>query len=163
MDNRFQNTFPVENTAPDKIGPPEKSRKNLSVLNVGQILILAILFIIICLQTANLLFATVQNITAEPLNNDSGIITQQPETPDIPDRAAESVIEAAPPSEPEIIFILGEHNGKLAVLSPDGQTVYETFNVYISTLPEYDRNLLFEGIKIKTSEELSSLLEDFNS
>jgi len=63
----------------------------------------------------------------------------------------------------ETILILGEHNGKLAVLSPDGQTVYETFDVYINTLPDYDRNLLQTGIEIKTAEQLYSLLEDYNS
>ena len=63
----------------------------------------------------------------------------------------------------ETLFILGESNGQLAVLSPDGQTIYEIFNVYINTLPEYDKNLLLSGIKIKTAEELHSLIEDYSS
>ena len=67
------------------------------------------------------------------------------------------------PEISETLFILGENNGKLAVLSPDRETVYETFDVYINTLPEYDKNLLLDGIKIKTAEELHSLLEDYNS
>jgi len=161
MDNSFQNTFPVKT---DKIGPPEKSNKNLSILNIGQILILAVLLIIICLQALDILFTPVQNISAEPLPANPEIVRQQPDIPEYPERAAEESVIAAPPSaEPEIIFILGENNGRLAILSPDRQTVYETFNVYINTLPEYDRNLLLEGIQIKTSEELASLLEDFSS
>ena len=63
----------------------------------------------------------------------------------------------------EILFILGESGGKLAVLSPDRQTVYEIFNVYINTLPDYDKNLLQNGIEIKTTQQLYSLLEDYNS
>ena len=174
MDNSFKNSFPIENKpenkTPEKIGPPEKSKKsgisgkNLSVLNIGQILVLVILFIVICLQAVNILFPAVQNIPAEPL---PGISGGQPDVlggSDYPGgAAAEPAAEVIPAAEPEILFILGESGGRLAVLSPDRQTVYETFSVYISTLPEYDRTLLLEGIKIKTAEELASLLEDYNS
>ena len=150
---------------PDNIGPPEKSNKNLSVLNIGQILILAVLFTIICLQAVDILFAPAQQ--AEPLRLEPGITQNLPEIQPAPVNQAEiqeePVAEAIPPSEPEIIFILGESSGRLAILSPDGQTVHEIYNVYINTLPEYDRNLLIEGIKIKTPEELASLLEDFSS
>ena len=166
MDNGFQNSFPVKNNRPEKIGPPEKSKKNLSVLNVGQMLVLAVLLIIMCAQALSILFAPAQSISVEPLPLSPDIIRSQPEAPAVtePAQAAETpVAEAAVPAEPEILFILGENNGRLAVLSPDGQTVYETFSVYINTLPEYDRNLLLEGIKIKTAEELGSLLEDFSS
>ena len=163
MDDSFQNSYPVENKTPEEIGPPEKSGRNLTVLNIGQILALVILFIIICLQTVNILFEAVQNIAAEPMPDDTGIVRQQPEAHDISESPGGTAGEAIQAEEPEIIFILGENNGRLAVLSPDGQTVHEIFNIYISTLPEYDRNLLIEGIKIKTTGELASLLEDFTS
>ena len=180
--NNFQNSFPIPNSFPiddkDKTGQPEKGRKNLSVLNVGQILLLIILFIIICLQAINLLFNPAQNITVAPLQSD--IIRQLPEitvtaesagqTHSVPDAPVSSDYAAEPdaadiisPPEPEVIFILGQSNGKLAILSADGQTVYETFNVYINTLPPIDRDLLLEGIKITATEELGSLLEDFTS
>ena len=157
MDNSYQNSFPVHKT--DKITPPQKNKKNVSVINVGQILLLVILFIIICAQAVNLLFAPAPDITAEPAApGDSGVIRRsQPEIPEYADEAAEIAAET------DVIFILGENNGKLAILSPDRQIIYETFNVYINTLPEFDRNLLIHGIKIKTAEELASLLEDFSS
>ena len=67
------------------------------------------------------------------------------------------------PADSGVVFILGESGGKLAVFSPDKSTVYQTFDVYIDTLPEYDRNLLIDGIKVTSSEELHSLLEDYSS
>ena len=151
MDN-FKNSFPIDPA--DKTAPPAK--KNLSVLNVGQILLLVFLFTVICLQSINLIFAPDHNIIAEPAEN----LLIPEHVPEISDylEAAEII-----PAEPEIIFILGENNGRLAILSPDRQTVYETYSVYINTLPELDRNLLREGIKIKTTEELASLLEDYSS
>jgi len=63
----------------------------------------------------------------------------------------------------EAIFILGAYNGKLALLSPDGESIYEIFDVYINTLPDYDKNLLLNGIKITDADELRSLIEDYSS
>ena len=154
---------PLPEDTPDKYG------RNLSILNIGQILTLIILFIIICLQAVNLLFTPNQNITVEPVHEAAGyqheVVRYQPETPaatgSLTRIADEPAEEAA--QEPEILFVLGESGGKLAILSPDRQTVYEVFNVYISTLPDYDRDMLLEGIPVKTTEELSSLLEDFSS
>ena len=62
-----------------------------------------------------------------------------------------------------IIFILGEHDGKLAILSPDRKILHEVFELYIDTLPEYDKKLLYTGIEINSTEELNSLIEDYNS
>lgn len=154
MDNSFQNSYPVDNT--DKISPPAKKRKNASVINVGQFLLLIFLLIVICLQAVHLLVAPSQNIITEPITG--GDISN--EFSDASENANNSGEAAA---ESDIIFILGENNGKLAILSPDRQVIYETLDVYINTLPEFDRNLLLDGIKIRTSDELSSLLEDFSS
>jgi hypothetical protein len=178
-DNNFQNSFPVNSNAnANKNGKTDdgrnrKGKRNLSVLNVGQILLLIILFVVLCLQALNLLFNPVRNITIEPLQN--GADYRQAEIPeaagaDYADYQKEpagapdnGIISEMSPAEPEVIFILGESNGKLAILSPDRRTVYETFSVYINTLPPLDRELLLEGIRITTTEELGSLLEDFSS
>ena len=180
-DKSFQNSFPIDDTHKIDNNRRLKRGKNLSALNIGQILLLIILFTIICLQTINLFLNPVQNITALPLNIQSDTVYRQPEVPEFPgsyysggqaggaDFAdMDMTVELEAPGlgtgvGGEVIFILGQSGGRLAILSPDGQTVYETFNVYINTLPEIDRALLLEGIKITTTEELGSLLEDFGS
>ena len=163
MNNGLHNSFPA-----DKINKPESfNKKNkLSVLNVGQILALIILIIIICVQTLNILFSDYFNPAQDHIpeytgtaneNKSTGASQQKPEIISDSNAAEQSA------HEPDIIFILGEINGKLAILGPDRETVHEIFDVYINTLPEYDRNLLIEGIKITTAEELGSLLEDYSS
>ena len=72
-------------------------------------------------------------------------------------------IEALVTEKEDVLFIMGEHNGRLAILSPDRKTVYDTLDVYIGTLPEHDRALLLEGIEVRSAEQLYSLIEDYSS
>ena len=186
--NEFTNSFPIsDNEKPINIEKDAKNTKYLSVLNVGQIVVLIILCVVICLQAVQLLSYQNQSAIIEPLqigadygqpntyevstkNNsveDTGIpvgyyFTDAIDANKINGATTDNLLETTP-SEPEVIFILGESEGRLAILSADGQIVYETFNVHINTLPPLDRDMLREGIRITTTEELSSLLEDFSS
>jgi len=160
--------------------------KRFTLLNIGQILLICFLFIVITVQISGLIsgFADLtRNITdsfwassdkmSAGSNQNSGVNSAQSPA-GINNNKKEKINDNNNNIEKnndinninnnhEVIFILGESNGKLAVLSPDGQTVYETYDVYINTLPDYDKNLLLNGIKIQTIEELNSLLEDYGS
>ena len=137
----------------------QNNKSKINITNIGQLLLIVFLFVVICMQTA-------------------GIIDEPKDTFSLADEAPVEININSPRSAdeisintdiniknhiPEFLFILGEDNGKLAVFSPDRETVYETFDVYVNTLPDYDKNLLLDGIKINTSEELYSLLEDYCS
>ena len=61
------------------------------------------------------------------------------------------------------LFILGERNGKLALYNGDKSEVRRIYDVYISTLPEYDRQELAAGIAVYDLDELASLIEDLTS
>ena len=154
-DREFKNIFPIE--LKQHSAKSLRSHK-LNIINIGQILLVCFLFFILITQTFKLIFSDssyikqTDNLSVVDYSN---II--KPE--DIKVSEATEIIEI----NSDIIFTLGEYDGKLAILSPDGQTVYEVFNVYINTLPDYDKNLLLNGIKIKTADELHSLIEDYSS
>lgn len=60
-------------------------------------------------------------------------------------------------------YQLKEHEGKLAVFFY-GETQPQTvFEVYVSTLPEYDRKQLKQGVAVKDYEELLARIEDYSS
>ena len=183
--NEFTNSFPISDN--EKQADDEKDTNYLSVLNIGQILLLVILCIIICLQAIELLSYQPQNAVVEPLQinadyrqsnvYDTSRVNNSIEYTDVSANAAyyytadANEISLVPAdnlsetmlTESEVIFILGESDGRLAILSADGETIYEIFNVHINTLPPLDRDMLRDGIRITTTEELSSLLEDFSS
>lgn len=60
-------------------------------------------------------------------------------------------------------LILGICKGKLALIAEsDGQPV-EIYPLFAAMLPAADQKSLTEGIPVRSSEELSRLLEDFLS
>ena len=163
----FKNIFQKEN-------PPQKRR--ITMLNIGQILLICFLFAVILMQTSGIMSDSSdlsqdpsENQDLPPIKNPPGANQNDVVNPSDStggDRVNTNINNSGNNDinkSSEVIFILGENKGKLAVLSPDGQTVYETYDVYISTLPDYDKNLLLSGIKIRTAEELRSLLEDYSS
>ncbi|MCL2096464.1 MAG: hypothetical protein FWH10_06105 [Oscillospiraceae bacterium] len=151
----------------------------LNIINIGQILFICLLLAVIFTQTSGIISNPGLAADSGESGKDGYIRDIQPgitgqNAPGVPERKPEASgepeklpgINAGALTDfpaPEAIFILGEENGRLAVLGPDGESVYEIFDVYISTLPEYDRELLQTGIKITTAEELRSLLEDYTS
>lgn len=60
-------------------------------------------------------------------------------------------------------YILAEYDGRLAVFGYNELAPKKVFDVYVSTLPPYDRELLAQGIGVTDYEELVVLLEDYIS
>ena len=78
--------------------------------------------------------------------------------------AENDILPSAPnPSEPdEKIWIVREYRGQIGIFSEDDALV-RTINVYIKTLPETDRILLKEGIRVTSERQLYSIIEDYSS
>jgi len=184
----FKHLYPIETEKQKTIHPKSRIKsKQINMTNIGQIIFICFLFIFLSVQIAKMSAdsnnsvdsdAYIQDNNSQNANNKTAVTQSVNEKinkdTDINDRNnlninntenADSLNsnDSIDSDNPETIFILGESGGKLAVLSPDRQTVYETFNVYINTLPDYDKDLLQTGINIKTPEQLYSLLEDYNS
>jgi len=160
----FKHFLPIEKPSENALIRKPNKFNRLNITNIGQILLICFLFVVIFTQTAGLISAP------ESFSDDSAdgfSPAEHIETPTT-NPAPESDNTIIPDKNNlkeiyEILFILGENNGKIAVLSPDRETVYETFDVYIDTLPDCDKNLLLDGIEITKTEELYSLLEDYCS
>lgn len=60
-------------------------------------------------------------------------------------------------------YLLKEHEGKLAVFEKGQSTPHMVFDIYISTLPNYDQGQLAQGVKVKDYDELVLLIEDYIS
>lgn len=68
------------------------------------------------------------------------------------------------PAAPEDAgYLLGEYNGRVSVLSPDTREPEMIFDIFIRTLPDADQELLRQGIRVDTYEELTRLIEDYIS
>ena len=81
------------------------------------------------------------------------VTIQSPSDPD-----TQSVI-----SEKELLYVLGEKDGKLTVYAPDRETVIDMLDTYIYSLPLSDREAVNEGIPVYSINELVSLIEDYTS
>ena len=153
----------MDNRKPGRSAERQK-RFGVEILNIGQGIVIALLAVVISMQI-------------------SGIVSHLPAAAEGPMEAAEDAGEGRPqiPEDPGgvegipnpgeegaaeetgVIFILGERDGRLALLCPDGESVYELFGVYVETLPDFDRGLIRAGIEIRTPDELRSLIEDYSS
>lgn len=66
-------------------------------------------------------------------------------------------------SENAVLYIVKETEGKIAVFeSGKSEPLYYLEEVVFKTLPEYDRQLLKSGIKVKTDKELQKVIEDYD-
>ena len=79
--------------------------------------------------------------------------------------AAEPSSSLAPrdPVPEETVYLLGEYNGRVSVLSPATREPEMVFDIFIRTLPDIDQELLRQGIQVSTYEELTRLIEDYIS
>ena len=67
-------------------------------------------------------------------------------------------------SEDEIdSYIISEYNGKIAVFKKLSAEPLFVSDVYVSSLPQADKELLKEGIEVRTKKELNRLIEDYCS
>lgn len=67
------------------------------------------------------------------------------------------------PGPEETVYLLGEYNGRVSVLSPATREPEMIFDIFIRTLPDVDQELLRQGITVSTYEELTRLIEDYIS
>ena len=70
---------------------------------------------------------------------------------------------AAAAPEPAPRYILGRHEGMVAVFLPGGTAPEYVTDAPVSCLPERDRALLEAGLPVWSEEELTRLLEDYCS
>ena len=71
--------------------------------------------------------------------------------------------EEPPEEEVAAGYLLGEYNGRVSVLSPDTREPEMIFDIFVRTLPDADQQLLRQGIRVDTYEELTRLIEDYIS
>ncbi|MCI8648854.1 MAG: hypothetical protein HFG20_01925 [Anaerotruncus sp.] len=60
-------------------------------------------------------------------------------------------------------YLLRTYEGKLAIFTNDLVTPDLVFDVYVKTLPEYDREELERGVRVEDYEKLIARIEDYIS
>ena len=55
------------------------------------------------------------------------------------------------------------HGGRLAVFEAQEDSPRLVFDVYVNTLPEYDQEILQEGVSVEGEDALTKLIEDYIS
>jgi hypothetical protein len=61
------------------------------------------------------------------------------------------------------VYLLGVHEGKIALWSGDDPQPIQVFPYRVSMLPKKERKMLQEGIRVETLEELYALAEAYLS
>lgn len=80
------------------------------------------------------------------------------------DADANSVVQDnSSADEEEKVFIIKEYNGKVAVFEGQNENPLFVSDVFVSNLPEADKELLESGIEVKTEKQLNRLIEDYCS
>ena len=60
-------------------------------------------------------------------------------------------------------YIIGVYDEKIAVFTQGDTVPIETYDVYVTTLPESDQRSLRKGISVQGKTELKRLIEDYTS
>lgn len=68
---------------------------------------------------------------------------------------------ALQPEQPQPRYLLLDQGGKVALYSPDGDTLVREYDIYTRLLPEGDQLALEQGVLVYSPQELESLLEDY--
>ena len=71
-------------------------------------------------------------------------------------QAAPSSSQAAP------LYTVGEYNGKIAVYHYGDLRPFQILESNVSQFPAYDRQLLEQGITVRTESDLIRVLEDYS-
>ena len=74
----------------------------------------------------------------------------------------EPTVVSSQVEETDAKYIVMEYQGKIAVFQPGSLEPQQLLDTLVSMLPEEDRNLLAEGIRVQTDRELQALLEDYS-
>ena len=61
----------------------------------------------------------------------------------------------------ERVWIIREYEGRIGIFSEDG-ALLDVIDIYTKTLPETDKNLLREGIRITSEQALRAIIEDYS-
>ena len=77
--------------------------------------------------------------------------------------AAPETAEYVQASQFESKYVVASYKNKVAVYSNGSIEPTEVFDIYISSLPEADRDLLVKGIEVDSDDELYKMIEDFTS
>ena len=65
--------------------------------------------------------------------------------------------------EPDYLYIIREHDGRVAVFARGQSTPEMVLDRLVHHLPTYDRLQLREGVPVFTKEELQERIEDYTS
>lgn len=60
-------------------------------------------------------------------------------------------------------YIISEYNGKIAVFKKSSSEPLYVSDVYVSSLPQADTEILKKGIEVNTKKQLNRLIEDYCS
>ncbi len=116
---------------------------------------------VVCLLTTCFLSSLV-GISLVYLGNDSQSSNNMPSTEQTnsikPAAVSSSQIQKQP-----VRYIMRNHGGRLAVFEAQEDSPRLVFDVYINTLPEYDQELLQEGVSVEGEDALTKLIEDYIS
>ncbi len=72
----------------------------------------------------------------------------------------ESKLEVAAQDDPDPLYVVREHNGKIAVFCRGSSRPFRYLEFNISLLPDFDREQLREGIEFYDVEELETYIQD---
>lgn len=66
-------------------------------------------------------------------------------------------------AESSFKYTIKPNNGKLGVFKYSTDVLIKEYDIYISSLPSYDAELISKGINIKNDDELRNAIEDYTS
>ncbi|MEY8357674.1 BofC C-terminal domain-containing protein [Anaerotruncus colihominis] len=111
----------------------------------------------------NAILLTLIGVIAVSLITIGVVYALPPQTPSVltpSDASSEQTVSEDPSNYP---YLLRAYEGKLAVFTDDLVQPELVFDVYVRTLPELDQEQLSRGIRVKTYDELTSMIEDYIS
>lgn len=79
------------------------------------------------------------------------------------DAPSTSQASADPRQQAQYPYLLRTYQGKLAVFTTNLAQPDLVFDVYVRTLPPYDKQQLDKGIRVESYEKLTKLVEDYIS
>lgn len=77
--------------------------------------------------------------------------------------AGQAALPSGQPGGTDYAYLLRETDGKIGLYLPQEDTPRQVLDIYTYTLPEYDQQLLQEGIPVADEEDLQKYLEEFDS
>ncbi len=66
-------------------------------------------------------------------------------------------------TQTQILYILSDYQGKIALYNPTGGEPIEIYEVYTDSLPYDDYLLIKNGIQIKSEDDLQKVIEEYLS